>query len=144
MGKIFEFLREYGLALLVGAVGLSCFGYGLWQVIAPPPVVVEISRDTDAESRVATQLVVDVSGAVVNPGVYTLAEGSRVGRRSLPLGDWLHLLITPGYLQRSIWLRRLKTGRRYTFRRSLRPYRAKRRIGQIRLMRRIRQGAARR
>ena len=79
MGKIFEFLREYGLALLVGVVGLSCFGYGLWQVIAPPPVVVEISRDTDAESRVATQLVVDVSGAVVNPGVYTLPEGSRVG-----------------------------------------------------------------
>ena len=79
MSKIFEFLREYGLTLLVGVVGLSCFGYGLWQVIAPPPVVVEISHDTDAESRVAKQLVVDVSGAVVNPGVYTLAEGSRVG-----------------------------------------------------------------
>ncbi len=79
MGKIFEFLREYGLALLVGVVGLSCFGYGFWQAIAPPPVVVEISHDTDAESRVAKQLVVDVSGAVVNPGVYTLPEGSRVG-----------------------------------------------------------------
>lgn len=92
MGKIFEFLREYGLALLVGAVGLSCFGYGLWQVVVPEQIAVEIAQgDKSSEHSLAQSSelggeLVDVAGAVVNPGIYKLPSGARVGEALVAAG----------------------------------------------------------
>ena len=74
-------MREYWLVILMGAVGLGILGYGLWQVVAPEKVTVEITGAQSSEHSLAqgSELKVDVAGAVTKPGVYTLPQGARVG-----------------------------------------------------------------
>lgn len=75
-----SWLREMGWIIAVGMVGLGLLGYGLWEVIKPREVVVEIIRNQEVgNSDKSGQVVVDVAGAVENPGVYRLQVGSRIG-----------------------------------------------------------------
>lgn len=59
---------------ILAAVGV---GFGVLSRPAPPPPVVEVVEPAP-EPTVAPVVVVDVTGAVVRPGVVTLPAGSRV------------------------------------------------------------------
>ena len=72
----------------MGLVGLGVAGYGLWGVIKPGEVKVEIVKGGKSSDHLLAQgtelgqqaqIVVDVAGAVERPGVYKLPGGSRIG-----------------------------------------------------------------
>jgi len=80
-------LRKYGVGIGLGVVGLGLVGFGGWQYLKPRPVEVEVLRqDQDKFVKEASrsgvekevEIVVNVSGAVKEPGVYRLKGGSRV------------------------------------------------------------------
>ncbi len=75
--------RQWGVAALLGVVGLGLVGYGVWEQVKPREVRVEIIKDnsqiTNSQINQSGTLVVDVAGAVEKPGVYKLSSGSRIG-----------------------------------------------------------------
>ncbi len=66
--------RGYLVLALVEAVLLG--GFFLWRRPAPAPIL--IVEPSPRPTRTPAAIAVYVSGAVLRPGVYTLAEGSRV------------------------------------------------------------------
>lgn len=72
--------RLYLPVILLAVAGLGLIGYGLFDLLVPKPPVVEIIKADQTEAPMAsvTTIVVDVSGAVESPGVYTIPQGSRV------------------------------------------------------------------
>jgi len=80
--KIGEFLKQFWMFGVVGLVGVGIVGYGLWEAINPEQARVEIIRSdtvTQCHGETCGQIVVDVAGAVEQPGVYKLPSGSRIG-----------------------------------------------------------------
>ena len=82
-GKIEKLLKKFTWVdwLLVGLVGagliyLFLFGLALWQ--RPKQSVEYIASDSVTQLPGEAQIWVDVSGAVVSPGVYQLAGGARI------------------------------------------------------------------
>lgn len=70
-------LRKYWLPVILALLALIFFAYGLISLLgasSSPEVVFEKDETGDSSS----QIVVDVEGAVANPGVYRLKEGSIV------------------------------------------------------------------
>ncbi|MFH2085875.1 MAG: ComEA family DNA-binding protein [bacterium] len=77
-----EWVKQYGILLLVGLVGVGILLYGFWEQVKPGEVKVEIVKSGEATptaSQLGGQVVVDVAGAVESPGVYKLPSGSRIG-----------------------------------------------------------------
>jgi competence protein ComEA len=74
----------------IGLVALACIGYFAKPKKATPPKPVQVAKPIEAEKEIVTdkevepeaeiapEIFVDISGAVKNPGVYTLSEDSRV------------------------------------------------------------------
>lgn len=71
---------RYLPVIILALAGLSLIGYSLIDLLFPKPPVVEIIKAEIAQSPApsVSTIVVDVSGAVENPGVYTIPLGSRV------------------------------------------------------------------
>ena len=80
-----EFVQKFWLPMVVAVVGLGILIYGLWGVAGGEGSKVEIISGAQSSEHSLSQgselgdIVVDVAGAVVNPGVYKLQSGSRVG-----------------------------------------------------------------
>jgi competence protein ComEA len=81
-----QFIRHNILLFVIGGVGLLLFAVGLFVVLSPKDdgVVIEKTQsatsDTNAGEKlspVAMKIVVDVEGAVVKPGIYSLPSDSR-------------------------------------------------------------------
>jgi competence protein ComEA len=72
------FIKQFWLLIGVGIVGLSMVVYGLWGQLVPAPATVEIVKGSESSSA-SGEIVIDVAGAVLNPGVYKLPSGSRIG-----------------------------------------------------------------
>ena len=77
-------LRKYGLVSIIGLIGIGLLLYGLMQYFLPQESAEviftrgsEVSLSTS--SATAKTIVVDLSGAVVSPGLYTISEDSRLG-----------------------------------------------------------------
>ncbi len=83
MEKISDFLREFGVVVLVGLLGCGVLIYGFWGIFGTEESVVEIVKtDQSAQPKLESrtgEIVVDIAGAVVKPGLYTLPSGSRIG-----------------------------------------------------------------
>lgn len=89
--RIFIFLRENLLISIVGFIGLILFGYGLIVLLGQngedDAIVFSQGKEqqqTDKQSEVAgattpqSEIIVDIQGAVLHPGVYLLPKDSRV------------------------------------------------------------------
>ena len=70
------FLKNYGLIILLAIAGLASLVFGIVQMNTPesPVVFSEESEISDSSDTI----LIDVSGAVVNPGVYSLPASSRI------------------------------------------------------------------
>ncbi len=81
INKYLPLVKRHWLPLVVGLAGLILLGYGLIGLGASSSnsddVVLEKTDSSEDPNR-ETNLVVDVEGAVVSPGVYNLPKDSRV------------------------------------------------------------------
>jgi len=75
-------MKKNWLALCLGILGMIFFAYGLIGIFSsgnssPENIVFQSSEENTASKEVKT-IMVDVEGAVVNPGIYKLPESSRI------------------------------------------------------------------
>lgn len=84
--RLAPFLKRYALPVSLGFLGVILFGYGLISFIFRNSETQDFVF-TSAEESIASastsakkikQVMVDVSGEVLQPGVYNLDEGSRI------------------------------------------------------------------
>ena len=88
MEKIIQFLKQYGILVGIGLVGVGILIYGFYLEVSAEKPVVEIiksGQQSSDRSPISAQglelgtVVVDVAGAVEKPGLYKLTSGSRIG-----------------------------------------------------------------
>jgi competence protein ComEA len=78
--KIIQFLKQYGVLVGIGLVGVGVLIYGVYlEVSAEKPVVEIVKGDGKSEKGESAEIMVDVAGAVEKPGLYKLTSGSRIG-----------------------------------------------------------------
>lgn len=80
--RVMEIIKEYGVFVVVGVVGVVLVGYGVWEQVKPGKVEVEIisaNLASEQGGKSVGEIVVDVEGEVEKPGIYKLASGSRIG-----------------------------------------------------------------
>jgi competence protein ComEA len=77
------FLKQFGILIIVGVVGIGVLIYGLWGEMRSEGARVEIIRgegiSENGEVGDEKQITVDVAGSVEKPGLYKLPSGSRIG-----------------------------------------------------------------
>lgn len=82
LAKIFPLVDRFKIPLILALVGLFLIGLGLlWPKLNPEKKDIEVKANQADESTAAkgqSELKVDVAGAVVEPGVYTLKPDSRL------------------------------------------------------------------
>ncbi|OGV93042.1 hypothetical protein A3B57_00635 [Microgenomates group bacterium RIFCSPLOWO2_01_FULL_47_10] len=105
MSSLSEWARENAAPLAVGGVGVVLIGVGIWQSVAfrmeQDGQVEIITTSSPSPSPLVQTLVVDVGGAVEKPGVYQMAEGSRVNDVLMKAGG-LSADADRAYVSRSI------------------------------------------
>lgn len=96
MEKIIQFLKQYGILLALGIVGILILIYGVYGEVSAEKPVVEIIKSGSQPVRSdrvgsenglqptrsdlgGNEVVIDVAGAVEKPGLYKLTSGSRIG-----------------------------------------------------------------
>jgi competence protein ComEA len=85
MERIILFVKEFWVVMVIGIVGVGVLVYGLWGVVGGEGASVDIVSGNQSLEHSLTQgsalenIVVDVAGAVITPGVYNLPSGSRIG-----------------------------------------------------------------
>ena len=80
--KLASVFKQYWLPIIIGSLGLIFLGYGLIYLFgsnsnSSEPSDIVFQSGENSKNSVKT-IVVDVEGAVVNPGVYSLADDARV------------------------------------------------------------------
>jgi|WetSurMetagenome_2_1015567.scaffolds.fasta_scaffold502323_2 competence protein ComEA len=84
LGKYTPFIQKYKIPLSLGFLGMILFGYGLISSSARQNsddikfVAGPDSKTAVKSAEVTREITIDVSGAVMSPGVYKLTDGSRV------------------------------------------------------------------
>ncbi len=75
--------KDYLTPILIGCMGLILFGYGSWTLFIQPHLRENIASSSFSQPQSKTSLPqntlkVDIEGAVVNPGVYSVSAEGRV------------------------------------------------------------------
>lgn len=70
-------LRKYWLPAILAILALIFFGYGLISLLGASSSP-DVTFESKENKSLGSQIVIDVEGSVVNPGVYRLKEGSIV------------------------------------------------------------------
>lgn len=81
LDRIKSSMRRNLLAVIMGAVGLALFGFGVVQYFAPqrsPSIEFDAGRQVLAEATLSAVIKVDISGHVVSAGVYKLPADARI------------------------------------------------------------------
>jgi competence protein ComEA len=79
--EILRFFIKHWLPVSLGCVGLLLLGFGAFELFAPSEpkdIIFTAAEQASEQQQSSNKIVIDVSGAVVRPGVYTLAAGSRM------------------------------------------------------------------
>lgn len=96
MEKIIQFLKQYGILVGIGLVGVGVLIYGVYLEVSAEKPVVEIVKSGAQPVRSdlvgsendlqptrsdlgGNEVVIDVAGSVEKPGLYKLTSGSRIG-----------------------------------------------------------------
>jgi len=74
--KILPFIKKNGLFLALFSTGILMTGFGFFGANQKPAEIELVKADSN--NSMDSKILVDVSGAVVNPGMYKLKGGSRV------------------------------------------------------------------
>lgn len=82
VSKHFPLIRKHWFPLSLGALGLIFFAYGLIGLLGanktnPEDIIFEANSSVKQNSE-AKNMLVDIEGAVVKPGVYKLPQESRI------------------------------------------------------------------
>lgn len=72
-----HFVRKYALPLSISAVGAVFILIGIASSFLSPQKEEEITFSSESQEESKREIMVDVSGAVVNPGVYRLSKDAR-------------------------------------------------------------------
>lgn len=75
---ILPFVKKNGLFLALLIVGLVMVGYGLFYRPEGNSSIELVKADPEMTKEIGSKILVDVSGAVVAPGMYELEDGARV------------------------------------------------------------------
>jgi len=75
--KIVTFLKSNILILAIGLVGLIFMGIGFFQMIGSKPSSIEF-ESVNSKDQQSAEIAVNISGAVINPGVYSLKNDLRI------------------------------------------------------------------
>lgn len=78
MDKAVEFIKLYKVHLVIVLIGLALIGIGLIFQKNSKASTLEIYEDKSKDSNKDSNIVVEISGEVKNPGVYTLPLNSRI------------------------------------------------------------------
>ncbi len=82
LDKLLPFIKQNWLLLALGLFGLILFIYGLIALLGSASnksdLTFEPAKSASDSAQLASNIVVDVEGAVVKPGIYTLSQGARV------------------------------------------------------------------
>ncbi len=79
--RVISFVRTYFLIIVLSIIGLICLGIGMIQLFEKNEqdmVFVPASNEQEKKPSADRAIMVDVSGAVVKPGVYTFSQESRI------------------------------------------------------------------
>ena len=78
-------LSQYFVPIVIGVIGLICLGYGMMSLSARPSqpdhLLSEAASTKVSDAPISLskkQIMVDIEGSVIKPGVYQLPGGSRV------------------------------------------------------------------
>ncbi|GIW62058.1 MAG: ComE operon protein 1 [Patescibacteria group bacterium] len=76
---VFTFIKERKMVIILSFLGIVLIAYGGFLYIANQDTKEEIVIEKDENNSISREkLVVDIQGAVKNPGVYELSKGDRV------------------------------------------------------------------
>jgi competence protein ComEA len=103
MSKLPSWVEDNKFQIVMGLVGLFLIGVGVWQAIDKQMAddsLIEIIESTELEST-TEKMVVDVSGAVENPGVYEFDQGARINDVLMAAGG-LSAEADRGYVSRGV------------------------------------------
>lgn len=96
-----DWIKSNKKELVLGFIGIGFMSYGLWQSYSEKlkkdssVVIQEISSQKESSEKV----IVDVSGAVENPGIYTLSANDRINDALVAAGG-LSVQADRGYISR--------------------------------------------
>ena len=79
-------LDKYKLPLIAGSLGLLLILIGVRVATSQTGQTIEFVENTASTAAHPTELIIDVSGAVENPGVYKLTSSSRIQDALLAAG----------------------------------------------------------
>ncbi len=78
----YPIVRRFWFPIILGLAGLIFLGYGLIGLIASKAsndiVVEKTSNGSSSDNSSTESIIVDIEGAVVSPGVYTLPRDARI------------------------------------------------------------------
>ncbi len=81
MGKresVLSIFKQNLLPLSLGVLGLIFFAYGLISLLGQSEKESSLVIESNSEAKSEILIAADIQGAVVKPGVYQLAQGSRI------------------------------------------------------------------
>ncbi len=103
MNNLPDWVEDNKFQIGIGLVGVFLMGVGIWQTIDKQMAndsLIEIVESTETENEVG-KVMVDVSGAVENPGVYEFKQGARIND-ALMMAGGLSAEADRGYVSRGI------------------------------------------
>ncbi len=76
--KLQELLSLYKFPLILGTIGICLLSAAIILLLKNQKDTASVLFETEASSSAKTRIKVDLQGAVVSPGIFSLEEGSRI------------------------------------------------------------------
>ena len=103
MSKLPDWMEDNKFQIVIGLVGLFLMGVGVWQAIGKQMTedsLIEVIESSELDEEMG-KVMVDVSGAVENPGVYEFDQGARINDALMVAGG-LSAEADRGYVSRGV------------------------------------------